>query len=334
MRSFFASVSSLLLLCAAGCFAVGGCAVDADGSDDEDEDENVASDDGDGVQTEELVGEHQLTGSELPNKTIALTFDDGPGPRTEELATFLASKGIKATFFINGKNAAGRDKALEAVIANHHILGNHTQNHLQLTKLSADKVVSEVKATDDVIKKYQPDGPWLIRAPFGAWNGSTARAINATAMKKYTGSIFWNEGGVLTDHAAADWDCWGKGVSVKRCGELYLEEMRKNGKGISLMHDIHGKTIDMVKTVIVPTLIAEGWKFATLPEVPAIQRAMSGDPGPSTSDACHSATLGRVVPENTCVQARSDSKWYRCIDGDWNLTNSSDTKCIGKFPLN
>src|SRR4051812_18893531 len=89
-----------------------GCAADAD-ADDDANDDVASTDDGDGVVTQDLVGENQLTGSELPNKTIALTFDDGPGPRTEELATFLAAKGIHATFFINGKNAPGRQKALK-----------------------------------------------------------------------------------------------------------------------------------------------------------------------------------------------------------------------------
>lgn len=319
---------SLFLLLIAGTLA--GCAADTEDAADD----GVATDDGDGVSTQDLVGENQLTGSELPNKTIALTFDDGPGPRTEELATFLAGKGIHATFFINGKNAPGRQKALKAVVDHHHILGNHTQNHLQLTSLGAAKIASEVKETDDVIKEYQPKGPWLLRAPFGAWNGATARAVNATAMKKYTGSIFWNEGGELTATAAADWDCWAKGLTVKRCGELYLQEIRRNGKGITLMHDTHSQTIDMVKTVVLPALIAEGWKFATLPEVPAIKRAIAGaGSAPTADDECHSATLARDVAENTCVQARSDSLWYRCIDGEWNKTTSSDAKCTKKYPL-
>jgi peptidoglycan/xylan/chitin deacetylase (PgdA/CDA1 family) len=52
-----------------------------------------------------------LSGNDLPDKTVCLTFDDGPGetkeqdgpgPRTLELAQFLDSRAITATFFVLG----------------------------------------------------------------------------------------------------------------------------------------------------------------------------------------------------------------------------------------
>jgi peptidoglycan/xylan/chitin deacetylase (PgdA/CDA1 family) len=293
---------------------------------------------GDGSRADDLVTERQLTGSDLPPKTLALTFDDGPGQRTAELAEYLDGKGIHATFFINGKNVPGRQNMLTAVKQHGHIIGNHTQNHLQLTSLPAAKVIEEVKETDDIIKQYQPDGPWIFRAPFGAWNGATARAVNSVDFgKKYTGSVFWNEGGQLTANAAADWDCWGKHISVQQCGALYLEEIRRNGHGIPLMHDIHNQTIDMVKEVILPALIADGWKFVTLPEVPQIARALaaSGDAtAPTeTETQCASASVGHPVDENVCVQSHTDQKWYRCVAGDWQGSSPTDTKCTQKIGL-
>src|SRR4029079_3180630 len=115
-------------------------------------------------------------GGELPDKTVSLTFDDGPGARTAELAEFLAGQGIRATFFINGKNVPGRQAAIDAVVGHGHLLANHTQNHLQLTKLASAKVLSEVEQTDAFLVRAQPDGPFVLRAPFGAWNGTTTRA--------------------------------------------------------------------------------------------------------------------------------------------------------------
>ncbi|HSO38306.1 MAG TPA: polysaccharide deacetylase family protein, partial [Labilithrix sp.] len=43
-----------------------------------------------------------LVGTSLPAKTLALTFDDGPGDRTGAMSTYLASQGIKASFFFVG----------------------------------------------------------------------------------------------------------------------------------------------------------------------------------------------------------------------------------------
>ena len=51
-----------------------------------------------------------FTGTSMPDKTLCLTFDDGPGetngeskgPRTLELAQYLHAEGIAATFFVLG----------------------------------------------------------------------------------------------------------------------------------------------------------------------------------------------------------------------------------------
>lgn len=317
----------------AACGALTGCSAQTD-SEEELEDGAVAGD-GDGTSEDAIVSERQLMGGELPEKTISLTFDDGPGPRTLELSEYLASEGVHGTFFINGKNVAGRQNAIDSIIGRGHLLANHTHNHLQLTKLSGDKVVKEVADTDAIIARVQPQGPFLVRAPFGAWNGNTARAINGSGMKKYVGSVFWDVGGALTSTAAADWDCWGKGVSIDRCGQLYLQEIRTKKRGIVLMHDVHNKTVDMMKKIL-PTLKAEGYKFAPLDQVPSVKRALgAASEATAGNDSCSSSTLGRSVPENACVQSRSDQKWHRCADGDWvAASGASDPACTaGKFPL-
>jgi peptidoglycan/xylan/chitin deacetylase (PgdA/CDA1 family) len=327
--SILALLSASLVAC-----AVAGCATET--VEEEDDSAGVP---GDSTSEDQLVTEHQLSGSELPSMTVALSFDDGPGPRTVELVDYLASKGIPATFFINGNHVPGKQAALDAEVNRGMIIGNHTQNHLLLTHQTADKVISEVNQTDAIIAAVQPNGPWIFRAPFGGMNGAVSQAMNRTDNKKYIGSIFWDMGGELTATTAADWDCWGKHVTVQRCGELYLQEIRKKKKGIILMHDIHNPTIDMVKTVVVPALIADGFKFAALPDVPSIKRALGNNTqgGGPTPDAasCSSSTLGKPVAEKTCVQSRNDQKWYVCDGGDWKaVSGADDAKCAGqKYPL-
>lgn len=326
-------IGLLLASSVAACGALTGCSAQTEG--EEEADEGTVEGSGDGTSEDAIVSERQLMGGELPDKTISLTFDDGPGPRTLELSEYLAAEGVHGTFFINGKNVAGRQNAIDSIIGRGHLLANHTHNHLQLTKLSGDRVVKEVADTDAIIARVQPQGPFLVRAPFGAWTGNTARAINGSSMKKYVGSVFWDVGGALTSSAAADWDCWGKGVSVDRCGSLYLNEIRTKKRGIVLMHDVHGKTVDMMKKIL-PTLKAEGYKFAPLDQVPSVKRALgAASETTAGTDSCSSSTLGRSVPENACVQSRSDQKWHRCSDGDWvAASGANDPACTaGKFPL-
>src|SRR5262249_45595637 len=47
----------------------------------------------------------ELFGTELPPKTVALTFDDGPHPRyTDQVLAVLKKYGLQAVFFEVGKN--------------------------------------------------------------------------------------------------------------------------------------------------------------------------------------------------------------------------------------
>lgn len=318
---------SLFVVASSACIAFTGCAVDAT------DDEVVEVGDGFGGAASALVGERQLSGNELPTKTISLTFDDGPGRRTSELADYLAANGIKATFFINGMNVPGRQAALDTVATRGHLIANHTQNHKQLTLLSAAAVVKEIADTDAFIEQVQPGGPWIIRAPFGAWNANVSRALNASPMQKYVGSVFWDEGGQLTETAAADWDCWAKRVSVERCAALYLQEIRAKKRGVVLMHDIHDKTVDMIK-LLVPELLADGFEFAGLEDVPSVKRALAAAAEPAVSaDQCASATLARRVEADVCVQASGDHEWYRCVDGEWHASSPTDATCKTRYPL-
>ena len=314
------------------CASLAGCAAPAGEEGDPSVSDGTST--GDGTSEEAIVSEHSLVGNELPDHTLALTFDDGPGPRTQELADYLAAEGVHATFFINGMHVPGHQAALDAIVGRGHILANHTQNHLQLTKLSSAKVITEVTQTDAFIQEVQPNGPWLLRPPFGAWNGSTAAAVNGTPMKKYVGSVFWDIGGELTATSAADWACWGKGVSIERCGDLYLQEIKARKRGITLMHDVHNKSVDMMKYIL-PKLKADGWKFASLLDVPSIKRQIANVSAVTAApDACNSSTVGRSVPAGSCVQSRNDQKWHRCDNKEWvDASGPADAKCTGaKFP--
>ncbi len=59
-----------------------------------------------------------------------------------------------------------------------------------------------------------------------------------------------------------------------------------------------------------------------------------GTPAPTpTGVTCYSSTLGRDMPENACVQSRSDSAWYQCSDGGWVDRWSDPLACSSVNPL-
>jgi chitin deacetylase len=110
----------------------------------------------------------------------ALTFDDGPGPSTAALLDVLAAAGVRATFFLIGRNVeeapwcAGdvvRARGLAVRAAREgHLLGNHTYSHFRPDRwreLKADllrgaEVVRSVRREAAVA-----EGPVPFRLPYG-----------------------------------------------------------------------------------------------------------------------------------------------------------------------
>ena len=266
-----------------------------------------------------------FSGHNLPPKTLALTFDDGPGVRTSELSHYLAANGIHAAFFVNGKMLWNGTDILAQLVADGHVIGNHTQTHANLTWLSWSDIIREVQQTDALIAPFVADGRFLFRPPYGAFNQNCLNALDSCAMAKYVGPVDWSIGGTMGSEQATDWDCWTPDgtsnppvLDVKSCGDLYLDEIRKKSSGIVLMHDPYfingdptkGGTVDMVQYIL-PILVAEGYQFIRVDEVPDIAEALppsstplpppgppqpgAAVPGPSSSDGTTAATNAETV---------------------------------------
>jgi peptidoglycan-N-acetylglucosamine deacetylase len=244
-------------------------------------------------------------GSSLPAKTIAFTFDDGPGDRTKALSTYLKEQGIQAAFFVNGRQfGIGAQEILQQLVDDGHLVGNHTETHRSLTgqatqtpRPSDAEIVQELTDTDTKIDPFVPSKRFLFRPPFGDYDGQTAATLAPTPMNKYVGPIYWDVGYKMNEAAeqAADWDCWqdgsdGKRLTVKACGDLYIADIKHAGRGIVLMHDPYFNdqdpaqegTYEMVM-YMVPLLKEAGFKFTRVdkvPEIAALLPELPPDPPP------------------------------------------------------
>ncbi len=102
-------------------------------------------------------------------KCVALTFDDGPSPRTTpRLLDVLKVHGVTATFFVVGKNVAAWRDIVKRTHAEGHEIGNHSWSHPWLSKMSTEAAKREIDRTDDELKQVTGEKPKIIRAPFGA----------------------------------------------------------------------------------------------------------------------------------------------------------------------
>lgn len=118
--------------------------------------------------TQENARETNAKETEAPR--IALTFDDGPsGKWTPLLLDGLKERGIKATFFLIGKNAREFPDIVKRLDEEGHLIGNHTYHHVQLSNLSKEQIYHEIMDTNELILSITGKETEYIRPPFGVW---------------------------------------------------------------------------------------------------------------------------------------------------------------------
>lgn len=97
-------------------------------------------------------------------KSIAISFDDGPGATTTpQLLQILKEKNVHATFFVLGENTAQHPEIVKQTAEAGHEIGNHTYDHQDLAVLSAQSITEEVAKTDTGIKKATGKPPTFVR---------------------------------------------------------------------------------------------------------------------------------------------------------------------------
>jgi peptidoglycan/xylan/chitin deacetylase (PgdA/CDA1 family) len=104
-------------------------------------------------------------------KAVALTFDDGPDTYyTNQVLAILKKEGVHATFFVVGKNAQAHPEMIRRILQEGHVLGNHSWNHPDLTRLSPSQAVAQIERTDAVVFKLTGKHMRLLRPPYGKLN--------------------------------------------------------------------------------------------------------------------------------------------------------------------
>lgn len=103
---------------------------------------------------------------------VALTYDDGPGPYTEQLLDILEANRVTATFFVNGNNNNGPitdpkgAKAIKEVYALGHHIGSHTWSHADLAELGTKGRRLEMDRLQDALSDIIGFEPIYMRPPY------------------------------------------------------------------------------------------------------------------------------------------------------------------------
>ncbi|MEV4557522.1 polysaccharide deacetylase family protein [Kitasatospora sp. NPDC049285] len=199
-------------------------------------------------------GGHAPAGSVLRHtasggKTVALTFDDGPGPATGQVLDLLAQYGAHATFCQIGNNAKANPAAVQRILAEGHRLCDHTVDHPQpMHTQSHDQQVAEIGDAKAMILKAaggSADITWW-RAPGGDFTAENVQIAADQGMK----SLGWTVD-------PKDWSRPG----VQSIVSTVQQTLRPGG--VVLMHDGGGDRTQTVAALkqLLPWLVAQGYTF-------------------------------------------------------------------------
>jgi peptidoglycan/xylan/chitin deacetylase (PgdA/CDA1 family) len=200
-------------------------------------------------------------------KTLVLTFDDGPHPESaERLLDLLRELDIKATFFVVGQRVQMHPDVVRRMLAEGHEVANHTEDHLRLHELPEAKIVEELKACEADVRKATGFGMAFMRPPgmrFTPKVMSTARALGyvMVGVNNVSGDYVPNGGlSDLTPEEARELHLEPKDIADK------VEKQFKPGT-IILLHD------NPVSVEAVPDIVAraksQGYRFITTAELMA-----------------------------------------------------------------
>jgi peptidoglycan/xylan/chitin deacetylase (PgdA/CDA1 family) len=200
---------------------------------------------------------------------VALTFDDGPHPElTPQLLDILRQNGVRATFYVIGRNVAAHPDIARRIVAEGHEIANHSYNHPALTSIGAGRLNQEIADTSKIIEQATGRRPTNMRPPYGAINDRVRAAI-------------------LRDHGLdiIMWSC--DPLDWKRPGAEVVRRRMVDGAtpgGILLAHDIHPGTIEATPGVI-QDLKAKGYGFATVSQLLALKETRPAVSSPAASSA-------------------------------------------------
>lgn len=148
------------------------------------------------------VGEKVITvsstvdGRELPiycveteKPQIAISFDAAWGNEdTQQILDILKKQDVKATFFMTGGWVESYPDDVKQILADGHDLGNHSENHKQMSTLSESECREEIMKVHEKVKELTGYEMQLFRPPYGDYNN---QVINVTYACGYY-PIQWN----------------------------------------------------------------------------------------------------------------------------------------------
>ncbi|KAI8327733.1 hypothetical protein BC941DRAFT_339698, partial [Chlamydoabsidia padenii] len=208
---------------------------------------------------------------------FAVTFDDGPYQYTSELVDLLVSEGVKATFFVNGKNYwdapfdllsfflllthpsfYGRSESeIKPVMKKAFDAGNeiasHTFSHARISALSHDEIKEEMYNNENVIYGAIGKYPAVMRPPYGDATEKDAEFLNSLGYTVVTWSI--------------DIQDWEGETTLQQEEATLAKDLRTPAEhNIILQHDVYEQTAVDFAPKLIAYVKSKNLEFVTVSE--------------------------------------------------------------------
>ena len=180
------------------------------------------------------------------SKVIYLTFDDGPGPATSRLLDILASKGVKATFFVT--NTMGNTEMIGRAYREGHAIGIHTYTHQYSQIYASDAAYwADFDRMAQIIRDQTGQDTKIMRFPGGSSN-TVSRNYSPGIMSRLTKLM------AVKGYTYFDWNADSGDASGHTNSSLVFQNItagvQRQSVSVVLCHDIHPTTVEAMPQVI------------------------------------------------------------------------------------
>ena len=186
------------------------------------------------------------------DKMISLTFDAGDGAEnTENILDVLKKHNIQTTMFLTGVWVEKYPQLAKRMVSDGHEIGNHSYCHPDLTKLSKDEILTELKRTSTCFEKVlETKGSPLFRPPFGYWNKKQLKAVGESDIPF---TVCWSIDTIDWQEPTVDF--------------IYKRILSKlTGNDIVLAH-LNGKPTAAAMDLVIPELKKRGYQLVKISEM-------------------------------------------------------------------
>lgn len=191
-----------------------------------------------------------LTTAPAADRALYLTFDDGPDPQyTPPLLDLLAANEARASFFLLGEEVERHPGIVERMVADGHLLGNHSWNHPNFTRIDWREQIAQIDAADRVLERFDGHEVHLFRPP----SGHFTPWMVARFARRGRGIAYWSYDSLDYQHRPADALVGTLRAHPPQAGDVIL------------MHDDNDATLHALERML-PEWRAAGFALRALPQ--------------------------------------------------------------------